>query len=284
MRTSAEGPNGKDLQKRICIGQIDVDARHPDYNAEKMKKIIFEYRAADLIVFPELVVHGHIHSSAPKGEILEMIAQTPPHLKDELHVFARENDTRVIFGELAQDGKEIYNQATYVSRQKVELYAKTHVHWSENFDPGRELRAFDTPLDRIGILICFDSAFPEASRTLAMQGAKIIITIAAVPKSFDMKYMHLRMASIALNNQVYAVFANRAGRHFGGQSAIFSPRGECIARAGQKEEILTAEIDLEEVDIWRGEEPTYPFRRPELYGPIISYPRSAERKDAPPRP
>jgi len=258
------------MRKRVCIAQIDIDGNDPAKNLKKMKQIIQDYREADLLIFPELVVHGHIYSSAPRHEILEMIAKTPAGMKEELHAFAQQHDTRVIFGEFDQIGEQVYNLAVYVSRHKVERYAKTHVHWSESFDAGHELKAFDTPLERIGILICFDSAFPEAARTMALQGAKVIVTIAAVPKSFDVKYMHMRMISIALNNQVFSIFANRAGENFGGKSAIFNPRGECIAQAGEKEEILWGDIDLLEVDSWRMEESIYPNRRPEIYGQIVS--------------
>lgn len=257
------------LQKRICVAQIDIDARRPDKNLSKMKDIIQENQTADLIVFPELVVHGHIYSSVPKGEILEVITRTPSEMKEDLHAFARETDTRVIFGELAHVEDRVYNRATYVSRNKVEWYDKTHVHWTESFDPGQELRAFDTPLDRIGILICFDSAFPEAARILALQGAKLIVTIAAVPKSFDIKYVYRRLAAIALDNQVFAVLANRAGGNYSGGSAVFGPRGDTVAQAGEKEEVLNLTIDLQEVDTWREIESIYPHRRPELYESIV---------------
>ena len=123
----------------------------------------------------------------------------------------------------------------------------------------------------IGLLICFDSAFPETARVLALQGAKIIVVIAAVPKTFETKYMHRRMASIALNNQVFCVYTNRAGRNYDGHSAVFDPRGECVAMAGQKEELLSTEINLLDVDHWRCQESVYPRRRPELYGEITSF-------------
>lgn len=256
------------MLRRLCVAQIDIDSDHPERNIAKMKKIIDEKRESDLIIFPELVVHGHIYSGAPRHEILEMIERTPVELKEDLYAFARECDTRVVFGEFDRIGDRVFNLAVYVSRDKVERYAKTHVHWSESFDAGDELKAFDTPLDRIGILICFDSAFPEASRVLALQGAKMIIVIAAVPKNFDTKYMHRRMSAIALNNQIFCVYANRAGKNFDGRSAIFDPRGECIAMAGQKEELLSAEFDLLDLDHWRTQESVYPRRRPELYGEI----------------
>jgi len=258
------------MHKRVAVAQIDVDIYRPDLNIAKMKEIIREHREADLIVFPELAVHGHIYSSAPKREILEMIARTPRALEEDLYAFARELDTRVIFGEFDQIDGRLYNLAVYVSRDKVERYAKTHVHWTESFDAGDELRAFDTPLDRIGILICFDAAFPEAARVLALQGAKIIVVIAAVPRTFDVKYMHRRAASIALDNQVFSIFANRVGEGHGGQSAVFNPEGDLIALAGEKEEILAAELNLFEVDVWRMHEAIYAHRRPDLYGRIVT--------------
>ncbi|HSG05001.1 MAG TPA: carbon-nitrogen hydrolase family protein [Nitrospiria bacterium] len=258
------------MRKRLCIAQIDVKADNPLRNLEKIKGVIAEHREADLIVFPELVVHGHIHSSAPRHEILQMIEQTPSRMKEELHSFAQECDTRVVFGEFDSVGDQLYNLAVYVSRNQVSRYAKTHVHWTESFDAGQEIRVFDTKLDRIGILICFDSAFPEAARVLALQGARIIIVIAAVPREFDIKYMDRRMSAIALDNQVFCVFANRAGRGFSGQSAVYNPQGDRIARAGRKEEILSVEIDLDEVDSWRNQEAIYPNRRPDLYGGISS--------------
>jgi predicted amidohydrolase len=270
------------MQRHICLAQIDIDSDHPERNLEKMKRIIGEKRESDLIVFPELVVHGHIYSGAPRHEIIEMIERTPAGMKEELHAFARECDTRVVFGEFDRIDGRVFNLAVYVSRDKVERYAKTHVHWSESFDAGDELKAFDTPLDRIGVLVCFDSAFPETSRVLALQGAKMIVVIAAVPKNFDTKYMHRRMASIAMNNQVFCIYANRAGRNYDGRSAVFDPRGECVAMAGQKEELLSVDINLLDVDHWRIQEAVYPRRRPELYGEITAT-RWPDDDSSPPR-
>lgn len=262
---------GSTMIKRIVVAQVDVDDERPERNIEKMKTLIRTHHEADLIVFPELVVQGHIFSPAPKQEILDVIAKTPTKYRDEIRACAQEQRTRVIFGEFDQVGDQLYNFAVYVSPEKIERYAKTHVHWSESFVPGNELKAFDTPLERLGILICFDAAFPEAARVLGLQGAKLIVTIAAVPKTFDMTIMHRRMTSIALDNQVFCVFANRSGAQFGGGSAIFNPRGDCIAVAGDnEEEALMADIDLLEIDRWRSQEPIYPSRRPSLYGLMTS--------------
>ncbi|NIT00542.1 MAG: hypothetical protein GTO09_00195, partial [Candidatus Latescibacteria bacterium] len=59
--------------------------------------------------------------------------------------------------------------------EKKESYVKTHVHWTENFVPGKRLKVFSTPVGKIGISICFDAAFPEVWRVLALRGARILV-------------------------------------------------------------------------------------------------------------
>lgn len=254
----------------ICVAQIDVDTSAPVHNLAKMEGIIRQHRDADLIVFPELTVHGHLTSPMTRQEILDMLARTPTDYRQRLRACAQEMNTNVIFGEIGQVAGKLYNLAVFVSREGIDWYAKTHVHWTEEFDPGAEFRVFEWPLGRLGTLICFDSAFPEAARVLALQGATVIVTIAAVTKSFDMKFMHRRAGAIALNNQVFSVLANRTGAQFGGKSAVFDPWGDMVAVAGDKEEILTVRIDLRGLEQWRLAEPLERHRQPHLYGLLAS--------------
>ncbi|MGH7256326.1 MAG: carbon-nitrogen hydrolase family protein, partial [Nitrospirales bacterium] len=158
-----------------------------------------------------------------------------------------------------------YNSAVYIDRGRIDRYHKTHVHWTEIFDAGDTFPVFGKGLDTTGILICYDMAFPEAARVLALGGARIIAVIAAVPKSFDERYVRRRLASMALDNQVYVVFANRAGRDYNGHSMVLDPSGDVIAWAGEKEEVLRTEIDFEFLEHWRKEEAIFSQRRPELY-------------------
>ena len=130
------------------------------------------------------------------------------------------------------------------------------------------MKLFDTPLGKIGVTICFDAAFPEVWRVLALRGAAIIVNISAVPKSFPPRYMLRRLQGAAINNQVFVVFANRPGDYFSGHSAVFDPRGEIVAQAGEEEVVIRAEIDLGEMRRWREEELIYPNRRPLLYRDI----------------
>lgn len=254
----------------ICVAQIDVETAAPFDNLAKMEGIIRDHRDADLIVFPELTVHGHLMSPMSRQEILNMLARAPTDYRQRLHACAQEVKTNVIFGEIGQVAGKLYNLAVFVSPEGIDWYAKTHVHWTEEFDPGAELRVFDWPFGRLGPLVCFDSAFPEAARVLALRGASVIVTIAAVPESFDVKYMHRRAGAIALNNQVFSVLANRTGAGFAGKSAVFDSRGDVIALAGDKEEVLTVTLDLSALEQWRRAEPLERYRRPHLYEPLAS--------------
>ncbi|HVM46055.1 MAG TPA: carbon-nitrogen hydrolase family protein, partial [Candidatus Thermoplasmatota archaeon] len=146
-------------------------------------------------------------------------------------------------------------------------YAKTHVHWSEAFEPGTDfpvVRAFRVPL---GMLICFDAAFPEVPRTLALRGAQIIVNISAIPESFPLKHVHRRVVACSVDNQVFTVFANRAGPGFRGGSMVVDPTGDVLGVAGEAGD-LTVDVDLDAVERWRKEEPLFAHRRPHLYRDI----------------
>lgn len=258
------------MKKNICIAQIGIKENDIEENLKKIKRIIRENAGADLIVFPELVIDGHRCSASPHDEMGAMIARKPVKVCRELHAYVKSLETSVIFGEMEQIDDKIYNLAVFAHPERIEHYAKTHVHWSENFTAGNELKTFDSArLGRIGILICFDAAFPEAGRVLALKGAKTIVVISAIPESFDMEYMMVRLRAMAHNNQLFVLFANRSGKGFRGNSAVFTPRGEIAVRLGETEEVLRTTLDYAELEKWRLEEAIYPHRRPDLYNKIL---------------
>jgi predicted amidohydrolase len=257
---------------------------------ERLKDVISENRSADLIVFPELMLHGHPSETRPEGLLYRSMKALYEHRKVsiDLYKFIKSVGARVIIGELAKRGDGFLNLATYVDRDTKTSYAKTHIHWTENFIPGRELKVFETPIGKIGIAICFDGAFPEVWRVLALKGAEIMANICAVPRTFPAKYMWRRLSGAAIGNQAYILYANRAGSFFSGQSAVFSPTGEVMASAGEGEEVVNTELDLAALRRWREEELHYPFRRPLLYkditrshNPVLfsPWPRVQERED-----
>jgi predicted amidohydrolase len=236
----------------------------------KIESIIQEHKSSDLIVFPELILHGHPSIEKPEGFLHRRMKTVYKSISKDLYQLVKDLDARVIIGESKRWGERYYNMATYVDKSTTQSYAKTHVHWTEHFVPGGELKVFETPFAKIGITICFDAAFSEVWRVLALKGADVIVNISAVPKEFPAAFMSRRLAGAAVFNQVYVIYANRAGPVFSGHSAVFNPQGEIIVKAGRREATFEAEIDLDEVAGWRAEEEIFPYRRPLLYREIVN--------------
>ncbi|NPU85857.1 MAG: carbon-nitrogen hydrolase family protein [Syntrophaceae bacterium] len=267
------------MKKRITLAQINYTPEDPFGHVERIKSIIAENRASDLIVFPELILHGHPSLERPEGYLYRKTERREGRLSEEIASFVREMDARVILGGIRRRGCLFYNLATYMDYTSVHSYAKTHVHWTENFIPGRELPVISTPAGRLGLTICFDSAFGEIGRILALRGAQVIVNISAVPKSFPVRYMRRRLSAMALNNQVFVVYVNRPGPYFSGHSAVFDPRGDMIAQVLDEEMIFHAVIDLEDLRSWREEENIYGHRRPLLYREIGMIQQKRNRKE-----
>lgn len=260
----------KKTKLRTCIAQINYHSPDVERHVARIKDIIKDHKSYDLIVFPELILHGHPSSEKPEPFLYRKMEARYSAISRELHQFVSKEKARVIIGEVKRWGERYFNLATYIDKEGTQSYTKTHVHWTENFVPGRKLVLFDSPIGKIGITICFDAAFSEVWRVLALRGAEVIVNISAVPKTFPVEYMWRRFMGAAINNQVFVVYANRPGPFFSGHSAVFDPMGEAVVKAGSKETILEADIDLRKVQRWRDQEQIYPYRKPLLYREIVN--------------
>jgi predicted amidohydrolase len=263
----------KKTKKKVCIAQINYNSDNIQKHLGRIETIIKDYSSFDLIVFPELILHGHPSLERPEGFLFRRMKTVYKSVSEDIYQVIKNAKARVIIGESKRWGDRYYNLATYIDKETTESYTKVHVHWTENFVPGRKLKVFDSPFGKIGITICFDGAFSEVWRVLALKGADMIVNISAVPKSFPVDYMWRRLVGAAIYNQVFVVYANRPGPFFSGYSAVFSPQGETIVKAGLKEAVIEAEIDFKEVQRWRNEEQIYPNRRPLLYREIAKRPK-----------
>ncbi|HET6403220.1 MAG TPA: carbon-nitrogen hydrolase family protein [Candidatus Thermoplasmatota archaeon] len=247
---------------RVTVVQFERDSAEPRRNLDRMKEDVRAHAESDLVVFPELVVHGHEWATEmPDARTLRPVSEA---MLRELDEVAAECRTSVVYGSLVERDGKLYNLATFTDGRERVSYAKTHVHWSEAFEPGREFPVAKGFVRPLGMLICFDAAFPEVPRLLALGGAEIIVNISAIPAEFPLKHVHRRLVACSTENQVFTVFANRAGDGFLGGSAIVGPEGDVLALAGGRGS-LTIDIDFDEVRRWREQEPLFVHRRPSLY-------------------
>jgi predicted amidohydrolase len=129
------------------------------------------------------------------------------------------------------------------------------------------------------MLVCYDSTFIETSRVLALKDAEIIVIIAAVPAEFDVKVSLIRIQANAAENQVFIIYVNKPIKEFcSGNSMLVNPKGRVIASAGSVETIITGLFDYHDLKEWREQEHIFPFRRPELYKPLIEQIQVHEKK------
>ena len=181
------------------------------------------------------------------------------------------------------------------------LYRKMHIpddplyYEKFYFTPGDlGFRACDTPVGRVGTLVCWDQWYPEGARITALQGANVLFYPTAIgwhpyekaehgPAQYDAWQTVQRAHAIA--NGVYVAAPNRVGLEHGdirgnrvegpglefwGGSFIADPFGRVIAQASHdREEILTAEIDLAGLEEQRRNWPFLRDRRIDAYQPIV---------------
>ena len=236
---------------------------------------------ARLLVLPECALPGYMFDSAE--EALPFAEEIPGPSTEVLADHCRRLGTHVVCGLLERDGDELHNAAVLVGPDGLlGTYRKTHLPFlgvDRYVVPGDELDVFDTPLGRIGIEICYDLRFPEATRTLALKGADIV----AHPTNFPVAariQTQLITFSRAAENRIYLLTANRVGKErwaeFCGWSQIVDPYGRRLAEADETDEaLLVADVEIEKARdkdyVIRGDYELYLFgdRRPELYGALV---------------
>jgi predicted amidohydrolase len=120
----------------------------------------------------------------------------------------------------------------------------------------------------VGVLICYDWAFPEFARTLALRGAQVLLH----PSNLVLPYGQSAMRTRSIENRVFTATANRYGLErgipFSGCSQITSPTGDLLVQAGAKERgVFACEVDLTLSDNKMITPYNHVFkdRRPDLY-------------------
>lgn len=253
---------------RVAALQLAAVSGAVERNLARFAELARERAAgADLIVAPELL---------PSGYDLDMLAADGPRLAEALDgptvtltaELAADLEATIVVGLLERDAGALYDSAVVVEPHGlVASYRKTHLYPPElpHFASGDRLTTIPTAAGRLGVMICFEHAFPDVATALALTGAEILVIPSAVPYGYE-HLLALRTRARAQDNQLFAVAANLAGAVFCGGSLIVDPRGEVLGQAGTGDEVVHATIDLAAIEREREREPSLGLRRPELYG------------------
>lgn len=213
---------------------------------ENLRRIrsALENLRADLIVLPELATSGYLFTSPKElAEVAEPATDGPTYRA--LAPLARRQDMAIVIGIPERTPEGIYNSALAILPDgSVHVYRKIHLFFEEKrlFRSGDRLVVFEFKGARIGMMICFDWAFPELARSLALMGADLLVHPANLILPYGQNAMRVR----AVENRVFTITANRIGREergghmftFTGGSQITDERGEILVQAGRKSEAL----------------------------------------------
>lgn len=121
-----------------------------------------------------------------------------------------------------------------------------------------------------GLSICFDLRFPELFRLQALAGARILFLPAAFTAFTGKDHWEVLLRARAIENTCFVVAAgqdgeNMPGKASHGQSIIIDPWGNIVAQAPAGVGVITADIDLAEVDKVRRNMPSLQNRRADVY-------------------
>jgi len=256
-----------------------------------VERLIKEARAAGvrLLALPEACLGGYLLSLDDDAELDEgppALALDGPEIR---RLAALAGELTIVAGYCEDAGGVRYNSVVCVTGDGVlGNHRKVHQPLSEDasYSSGDRFHAFDTPVGRIGMMICYDKAFPESARALALDGAEIGVCVSAWPGARTNAAADLEQdrwkrrfdlfdRARALENQIVWLSANQSGTfgslRFVGSAKVVDPGGEILADTGVGGGIAVAELDIAgALATARRSMGHLRDRRPETYGPAAA--------------
>jgi predicted amidohydrolase len=212
----------------------------PQENLDQFAPLIRQaaMQKADIVCLPE----GITLVSTGKT-FLEVSEPVPGPSTKFLGEIARENGVYVVAGIYEREGPVIYNTAVLLGRdgELQGKYRKVCLPREEiqgGITPGDALPVFETDFGRIGMMICWDVAFPEPARMLALQGAEVIL--------MPIWGGNLNLAKArAIENQIYLVSST-----YDMKTGVFDQEGELVVEGTEENPVAVVEVDLNKQKLW----------------------------------
>lgn len=264
-------------QRKVRVAAVQYQVRKINSFQEFADQVEYfvetahDYKA-DFVLFPEFfsvqLLSQDTLKNLPALEGISRLADLEGEFMALMSRLAREYGLHIVAGSHPMGREDtIYNacpvffpDGSHVSQPKLHITPSEVKYWG--ITGGNELRVIDTPKARIGVLICYDSEFPEAARYLADQGAEIIF----VPFCTDDRpgYQRVRICSQAraVENQLYVVTAGVVGNlpsvpamdiHYG-RAGVYTPSDSEFARDGIQAEadpnvemLLVSDLDINDI-------------------------------------
>lgn len=203
----------------------------------------------------------------------------------QLSGYAKQYGIYLIGGSMPEKDAEgnVYNTSYIFDREGKQIGKHRKVHLfdidvkggqtfkeSDTLTAGDSDTVFDTEFGKIGVMLCFDIRFPELSRMMVNDGAKVIFVPAAFNMTTGPAHWELSFRTWALDNQIYMVGCApardvSAGYISWGHSIVTDPWGRVTGMLDENEGILLAELDMDYEEQVREELPLLKSRRKDIY-------------------
>jgi predicted amidohydrolase len=242
---------------RIAMAQVDCALGEVAANLERVRDSVSAAAAqgADLVVFPELTLHGYALGQLEGDRCLRA--------DDPRLTALSESGADVLVGFHEDGGVRRYNAAAYLAPGGMrhvhrKLYLVNYLAWEErkHASPGQFMRAFDTRIGRMATLICNDAWQPVLPWLAVQDGAEVLLVPAnsAVglvrPGLLDViECWDELLRHVARMQQCWVIFCNRvgteAGARFWGGSRILDPGGQVVEQGPLREPaLIVTDIDI----------------------------------------
>jgi predicted amidohydrolase/ribosomal protein S18 acetylase RimI-like enzyme len=236
-------------------------------NAEFFIDSVSNY-GADFVLFPELLSAPLMidFNKLDSAKAIRKLAEYTPQIRERFIQYAIEYNINIIAGSLPFfDGYNVYNVSYLCKRDGTwDEQRKIHITPSEKFEwgmaGGDTIKVFETDVGKIGILICYDSEFPELGRILAEKGMQILFVPFATDTVTGYQRVKICSQARAIENECYVAIAGSVGNlpkvknmdlNYA-QSAVYSPSDfafpqDATISAGtpNTEMTIIADVDLD---------------------------------------
>lgn len=219
-----------------------------------------------LLLLPELGITGY----GQPEKVAASAEPIPGPISEQLSAIARQHHLGIAAGIAEKDEQTglLHNTMLLLNENGAELlrYRKVHLWDTEKSwaTPGTGFPVATLQDTQIGLIICYDSRFPEAVRSLAKNKAQLVLSCAAWfgPE----EEWELALRSRAMDNGIFVAGSVLNGPHFHGVSLIANPHGKILAQGKLGEEtVVTADIDLEVMKNFHHRVPLLEHLQPESY-------------------
>lgn len=246
---------GASAKPVLTLGLFQPDARNTD-PADRLHRLQMLFtdpmvQRCDLLVCPELFMSGYF-----AGDGFDDCAEARDgHFAEQVSVLARKSRCAIVYGYPERAGGRVMNSALatgpdgriMANHQKSLL---PHDYEEKHFSAGGKPTIFTLNGWRIGLLICYEVEFPEAVRFYARTGCDLVLAPTACLQQWSVVARNV-VPTRAFENNIFVAYANHAGEESGnrylGESVIVSPWGQDLARAGDVESVITAELHHSEI-------------------------------------